>query len=68
MIAYPIGFFIMQSFLIKDTTCMERIQIVKDAPDGEYVEFYDGHVASKKELSEINREFSVRFAGTGSDC
>ena len=31
----------MSSILIKDTTSMERIQIVKDALEGEYDEFYD---------------------------
>jgi len=53
--------------LIKDTTSMERIQIVKDALEGEYDEFYDDYVAGKKELSEINREYSEQFAGTGTD-
>lgn len=55
------------SVLIKDTTPMERIQIVKDALDGEYDEFYDEYVSGKKELSEINMEFSNKYAGTGSD-
>jgi len=35
----------MASILIKDTTSMERIQIVKDALEGEYNEFYDDYVA-----------------------
>lgn len=55
----------MNSILIKDTTPMERIRIVKDALEGEYDEFYDDYVAGKKELSEINREYSEQFAGTG---
>lgn len=55
------------SVLIKDTTPMERIQIVKVALDGEYDEFYDDYVSGKKELSEINMEFSNKYAGTGSD-
>ena len=42
---------------------MERIQIVKDALEGEYDEFYDDYVSGKKELSEINRENSEQFAG-----
>lgn len=54
----------MKSILIKDTTTMERIQIVKDALEGEYDEFYDDYVAGKKELSEINKEYSEQFAGT----
>jgi len=57
----------MKSILIKDTTSMERIQIVKDALEGEYDEFYDDNVAGKKELSEINREYSEQFSGTGTD-
>jgi len=44
--------------LIKDTTSMERILIVKDALEGEY---------GKKELSVVNREYSEHFAGTGTD-
>lgn len=55
------------SILIKDTTPIERIQIVKDALEGEYDEFYDDYVAGKKELSEINREYSEQYAGTGAD-
>ena len=57
----------MKSILIKDTTTMERIQIVKDALEGEYDEFYNDYVAGKKELSEINREYSEQFAGTGQE-
>lgn len=53
------------SILIKDTTPMERIAIVKEALDGEYDEFYDEYVDGKKELAELNREYSSRFAGTG---
>ena len=55
------------SILIKDTTPIERIQIVKDALEGEYDEFYDYYVAGKKELSEINSEYSEQYAGTGAD-
>lgn len=57
----------MASILIKDTTPMERIQIVKEALDGEYDEFYDDYVDGKKELAEINREYSKQYAGTGID-
>ena len=57
----------MKSILIKDTTSMERIQIVKDALEGEYDEFYDDYVSGRKELSEINREYSEQFAGTGKE-
>ncbi|MBQ0126542.1 MAG: hypothetical protein MJY80_08090 [Bacteroidales bacterium] len=55
------------SILIKDTTPMERIQIVKDALEGEYDEFYDDYVSGKKELSELNCEYSAEYAGTGTD-
>ena len=57
----------MKSILIKDTTSMEHIQIVKEALEGEYDEFYDDYIAGKKELTEINREYSEQFAGTGQD-
>lgn len=57
----------MNSILIEDTTPMERIQIVKEALEGEYDEFYDDYVSGRKELAEINSEYSERFAGTGRD-
>ena len=57
----------MKSILIKDTTTIERIQIVKEALEGEYDEYYDDYVAGKKELSELNREYSEQFAGTGQE-
>lgn len=50
------------SILIKDTTPLERIQIVKDSLEGEYDEFYDDYVAGKKELSELNRAYSEQYA------
>ena len=55
------------SILIKDTTPMERIAIVKEAQGGEYDEFYDDYVDGRKELAEINSEYSEQFAGTGTD-
>lgn len=55
------------SILIKDTTPMERIAIVKEALEGEYDEFYDDYVDGKKELSELNSEYSAAYAGTGTD-
>lgn len=55
------------SILIKDTTPMERIAIVKDALEGEYDEFYDDYVDGKKELAELNREYSEKYAGSGTD-
>lgn len=55
------------SILIKDTTPMERIQIVKEALDGEYDEFYDDYVDGKKELAQLNAEYSAQNAGTGKE-
>lgn len=55
------------SLLIKDTTPMERITIVKEALGGEYDEFYDDYVAGRKELAEINSGYSSEYAGTGTD-
>lgn len=57
----------MKSILIKDTTSIARIQIVKDALEGEYDEYYDDYVAGKKELADINMEYSAEYAGTGTD-
>ena len=55
------------SILIKDTTPMERIAIVKEALEGEYDEFYDDYVSGKKELAELNSEYSSANAGTGKE-
>lgn len=55
------------SILIKDTTPMERIAIVKEALEGEYDEFYDDYVDGKKELAELNSEYSALYAGMGTD-
>lgn len=46
---------------------MDRIRIVKEALDGEYDEFYDDYVDGKKELTELNREYSARYAGSGKE-
>lgn len=53
------------SILIKDTTPMERIAIVKESLEGEYDEFYDDYVNGTKELSELNSEYSAQNAGKG---
>lgn len=55
------------SILIKDTTVMERIAIVKEALEGEYDEYYDDYVSGRKELAELNREYSEKNAGTGTE-
>lgn len=55
------------SILIKDTTPMERIAIVKEALEGEYDEFYDDYVSGKKELAELNSEYSAANAGAGKE-
>lgn len=58
----------MKSILIKDTTISERIDIVRQALDfgdeeceGEGVDMedmYDDYIYGRKELTEINLEFS----------
>lgn len=53
--------------MIKDTTRMERIRIVKEALDGEYDEFYDDYVDGKCELAELNQAYSAQFAGSGTE-
>ncbi|MBO4332526.1 MAG: hypothetical protein IKP81_07360 [Paludibacteraceae bacterium] len=57
----------MAKILIKETTPLERIQIVKDALDGEYDEFYDDYVEGKKELAELNSEYSEQIVWNDSD-
>ncbi len=62
----------MKSLLIKDTTTEERIAIVKNAlnfggADCEGIDMddmYDDYIFGRKELAEINREFSAQNAGT----
>lgn len=60
-----------KSLLIKDTTVSERIDIVKNALDFgfddcegcEMDDLYDDYIMGKKELADINREFSEKHAG-----
>lgn len=60
-----------KSLLIKDTTMSERIDIVKsslDFGDGECEgvdmdDLYDDYIFGRKELADINREFSEKNAG-----
>lgn len=62
----------MKSILIKDTTTEERIDIVKaslDFGDGEcegvdMEDLYDDYIFGRRELAEINREFSRLYAGS----
>lgn len=62
----------MKSLLIKDTTVDERMQIVKEALgcfgncDCEGVDMddmYDDYIFGRRELADINREFSQQHAG-----
>lgn len=61
----------MKSILIKDTTTEERIDIVKASlnfGDGEcegvdMEDMYDDYIFGRKELVDINREFSQKHAG-----
>lgn len=62
----------MKSILIKDTTISERIDIVRqslDFGDGEcegidMEDMYDDYIYGRKELHEINFEFSKNNAGS----
>lgn len=62
----------MKSLLIKDTTVDERMDIVKESLNGfgdgecegiDMDEIYDDYIFGRKELADINREFSQRNAG-----
>ena len=61
----------MKSLLIKDTTTEERIAIVKNAlnfggADCEGIDMddmYDDYIFGRRELADINREFSQQHAG-----
>ena len=60
-----------KSLLIKDTTVDERMQIVKESlcfGDGECEgvdmdDMYDDYIFGRRELADINREFSQQHAG-----
>lgn len=60
-----------KSILIKDTTKAERIDIVKESlgfdgagcDDIDMEDMYDDYIEGKRELQEINREFSSKNAG-----
>lgn len=61
----------MKSLLIKDTTPAERAQIVREALGDsidcegiDLTDMYDDYIDGKKELADINREFSEKNAGT----
>lgn len=62
----------MKSLLIKDTTVDERMQIVKEALGGfgncdcegiDMDDMYDDYIFGRRELADINREFSLQHAG-----
>lgn len=61
----------MKSLLIKDTTVDERMVIVKESlnfGDGECEgvdmdDMYDDYIFGRRELADINREFSQVHAG-----
>lgn len=62
----------MKSLLIKDTTVDERMDIVKEALGGfgaadcegvDMDDIYDDYIFGRKELAEINMEFSQKHAG-----
>ena len=62
----------MKSLLIEDTTVDERMQIVKEALGGfgncdcegiDMDDMYDDYIFGRRELADINREFSQQHAG-----
>lgn len=67
----------MKSTLIRDTTREEREQLVEEcignlsgACDGcmpGIAEMYQDYIDGKKELREVNREFSTRYVKGGED-
>ena len=73
----------MDSILIKDTTKMERIQLIKQWEETEgcessgmdLLEFYREYIDGVKEIKEINAEFSANYVkeypeeeGSGFSC
>ena len=62
----------MKSTLIKDTTKLERIQIIKqwEEEDGyedsglDLMEYFRDYIDGKKEISEVNAEFQADYAMT----
>ena len=59
----------MKSYLIKDTTKMERIQLIKEWIPNEELEdcgidlweMYDPYIKGEKEISECNAAFNAGF-------
>ena len=62
----------MKSTLIKDTTKLERIQLIKQWEEEEgyedsgldLMEYFRDYIDGKKEISEINAEFQADYAMT----
>ena len=60
----------MKSTLIKDTTKLERIQIIKQWEEEEgyedngldLMEYFRDYIDGKKEISEVNAEFQADYA------
>lgn len=60
----------MKSYLIKDTTMQERIELIKQwIPDddgleeeaGDLWDMYDEYIKGNKEISEINEAMSINY-------
>lgn len=59
----------MKSILIKDTTKLERIQIIKQWEEEEgyedsgldLMEYFRDYIDGKKEISEVNAEFQADY-------
>ena len=62
----------MKSTLIKDTTKLERIQIIKQWEEEEgyedngldLMEYFRDYIDGKKEISQVNAEFQADYAMT----
>lgn len=60
----------MKSTLIKDTTKLERIQIIKQWEEEEgyedsgldLMEYFRDYIDGRKEISEVNAEFQADYA------
>lgn len=59
----------MKSYLIKDTTLQERLEIVRaweeaegcDRSGMDLTEFYSDYISGRKEISEINAAFHTSY-------
>ncbi len=65
----------MKSTLIKDTTKMERIDIVKEWEEAcdcegsgiDLLEYFRDYIDGKKEIAEVNAEFNANYITAGQE-